>query len=136
MDVNFRKQQDLADATAAFNRDAGPMAQAGWQPTSQVYAPGQWSGGQFLVDLLLCLVLVGILIFIYMIVVKPAGSLVVTYEYRGAEGTAPLPPFDPYGKAPPGYRCGKCSKPVSPAWKGKCEHCGTRYTEVMPVART
>ncbi len=77
-----RYRGSLANATAAFQRDAANMAKNGWHPTSQTYAPGSWSCAAFLVALILCLVLVGILIFIYMLIVKPDGELVVTYEYR------------------------------------------------------
>jgi hypothetical protein len=31
--------------------------------------------------------------------------------------------------------CGKCGKPLSPAWRGKCEHCKARYAEFTPVPR-
>jgi hypothetical protein len=44
------------------------------------------------------------------------------------------PPAGPV-KAPPGYQCGRCSKPLSPAWKGKCEHCKASYAEFKPVLR-
>ena len=73
----------LAEANRAFQNDAAQMARSGYFPASQTYQPGTWSAAAFLVALLLCLVLVGILVFIYMLIVKPAGSLVVTYEYRG-----------------------------------------------------
>ena len=32
--------------------------------------------------LLLCLLLIGIVVFIYMLIVKPPGTLTVVYEYR------------------------------------------------------
>ena len=37
---------------------------------------------------------VGFFVFIYMLIVKPAGELVVTYEYRG-EGEPPAPASAP-----------------------------------------
>ncbi|MFZ0324723.1 MAG: hypothetical protein WAN48_11400 [Actinomycetes bacterium] len=87
----------LPDATTAYQRDAVTMAQSGWYPTAQTYAPGSWGAGAFLVALLLCIVLVGFLVFVYLIVVKPAGTLLVTYEYRPGEapsGAVP-PPLTP-----------------------------------------
>ena len=138
----------LPEATAAFQRDSVAMAEAGWYPASQSYVPGSWSGGAFVVALLLCIILIGILVFIYMIIVKPAGTLVVTYEYRGigassqpvaqAQGyvAPPAQAFDPYGKVPPGYVCGRCGKPLSPAWVGKCQHCRAKYVEFPPRPRT
>ena len=38
-------------------------------------------------------------------------------------------------QAPAGSSCGRCGKPLSPAWWGKCEHCGAPYTEFPPVPR-
>lgn len=59
------------------------MAAAGYYPTSQIWTPGAYGCGSFLLALLLCVILVGILIFIYMLIVKPDGTLTVTYELRG-----------------------------------------------------
>ena len=39
-------------------------------------------------------------------------------------------------QAAPGHRCGRCGKPVSPVWHGKCKHCGASYVEYPPVPRT
>ena len=60
------------------------MAAHGYVPTSQTWTPGEYGCGSFLVALLLCLLVIGILVFIYMLIVKPPGTLTVTYEYRGA----------------------------------------------------
>ena len=46
---------------------------------SQSWAPGQWGCATWLCALLLCVLLVGILIFLFMLIVKPAGTLTVTY---------------------------------------------------------
>ncbi len=37
----------------------------------------------------------------------------------------------------PGKRmaCGRCRKPLSPAWRGKCKHCGAAFAESAPVPR-
>lgn len=69
-------------ATSAFQTDAAKMAEKGYFPTSQTWAPGSYGCGAFLIALILCLVLIGILIFIYMLIVKPDGTLSVTYELR------------------------------------------------------
>jgi hypothetical protein len=69
-------------AAQAFQRDAERLAAQGYYPISQSWAPGSWGCGAFIVALLLALVLIGILIFIYMLLVKPAGTLTVTYELR------------------------------------------------------
>jgi len=39
----------------------------------------------------------------------------------------------PPGPRPVGSRCGRCGKPVSPAWKSKCNHCGAAFSEFPPV---
>jgi hypothetical protein len=71
------------DAVAAFQLEATKLADDGYRPGSQSWAQGEWGCGAWLVALLLCLVLVGILVFIFMIIVHPAGCLTVTYELSG-----------------------------------------------------
>jgi hypothetical protein len=75
-------------AAAAFQRDAQSLAAQGYYPVSQNWAQGSWGCGAFIVALILCVVLIGILIFIYMLIVKPAGTLTVTYEYRAPAASA------------------------------------------------
>ncbi len=75
-------QGSQSSATADFQRDSAYLAGHGYFPVSQSWAAGSWGCGAFLVALLLCLVLVGFLIFVYMLVVKPGGTLTVTYQYR------------------------------------------------------
>jgi hypothetical protein len=31
--------------------------------------------------------------------------------------------------------CGRCGKPLSPVWRGKCNHCGAAYSDFPPVER-
>jgi hypothetical protein len=69
-------------ATAAYQADSANMAAAGYFPTSQSWAPGAYGCGAFLVALLLCFILIGFIVFVYMLVVKPDGTLSVTYELR------------------------------------------------------
>jgi hypothetical protein len=71
-----------ARATKLFERDAADLATLGYFPTNQNWAPGQWSAGHFIVAIILCFVLIGFIVFIFMLVVKPAGTLRVTYERR------------------------------------------------------
>lgn len=71
------------ECAAAFSRDAQHMAEGGYYPVAQSWAPGSWGCGAFLLALVLAIVLVGILIFIYLLVVKPAGTLTVTYAWQG-----------------------------------------------------
>ncbi|MGA2029591.1 MAG: hypothetical protein ABSG87_05935 [Verrucomicrobiota bacterium] len=76
----YRGSQEAA--TVAFQADAAKMAKQGYFPISQTWAPGAYGCGSFLLALLLCIVLIGIIVFIYMIIVKPPGALSVTYELR------------------------------------------------------
>ncbi len=70
------------EATKAFQADSAKMANQDYYPTSQTWAPGSYGCGAFLMALLLCFVFIGILVFIYMLIVKPPGTLTVTYELR------------------------------------------------------
>ena len=65
-----------------YRKEAKRLARKGWSPVSERYEQGSWGIFAFLVALLLCLILIGILVFIYMLIVKPKGKgvLYVTYE--------------------------------------------------------
>ncbi len=83
-----------AEAMTQFQADAINMADASYFPTSQSWAPGQWSGGAFAVAILLIFFFgLGIFILAYMLIVKPDGTLTVTYERRTGsfeEKTCPM----------------------------------------------
>ena len=72
------------DAARQFQRDAAELAKSGYRPTGQTWAPGSYGCGCFLVAALLLLFVVGILILLYLIMVKPAGTLTVTYTLADA----------------------------------------------------
>ena len=74
-------------ANAAFRKDSAKMAAQGYFPSSQAWAQGAYGCGSFLLALILCVILIGILIFIYMVIVKPPGTLTVTYELRVQQST-------------------------------------------------
>ena len=76
-------------ATSAFQADATKMADQGYCPRSQTWAPGSYGCGAFLIAILLCFILIGFLVFVYMLIVKPAGTLSVTYELRSASSNLP-----------------------------------------------
>jgi len=89
--VRVYKGRQQHDATNAFQKDAAKLAQQGYVPVSQSWAQGQWGCGAFLVAIVLFVVLIGILVFIYMLLVKPEGTLTVTYHRMSAPmGGAPL----------------------------------------------
>jgi hypothetical protein len=67
---------------AQFQADAALLAQQGYVPISQVYTPGSWGLGAFIIAVVLLLFLVGILVLLYLLMVKPAGMLTVTYQLQ------------------------------------------------------
>jgi len=71
-----------AKARELFLKDADKKAKKDYYPISENYTPGKYGAGAFILALLLCFILIGILVFIYMIIVKPAGTLTVTYEHK------------------------------------------------------
>jgi len=69
------------EAAALFQRDAVVMAQSGYRPIGQSYAPGSWGAGAYLFGLVAILFFgFGLLILAYLLIVKPAGKLTVTYQ--------------------------------------------------------
>jgi len=99
-------------ATSKYRADAEKMALHGYVPTNQVWTAGSYGCGSFLVALLLCFVLIGILVFIYMLIVKPAGTLTVTYA---------LAPRAELEKT-----CPKCAERVKAA-AVVCRFCGNTF---------
>src|SRR5450759_2518927 len=81
--VRVYKGKQQADTTKEFARDAEKLAKQHYYPSSQSWAQGQWGCGAWAVAVL-CILLIGfgLLIIAYMLIVKPAGTLTVTYEYR------------------------------------------------------
>ena len=77
-------------AQRAYLKDAAKMAKKGYFPADDRWEDGKWGAGQFILALLLCLILIGIIIFIYMLLVKPPGKLTVTYKHRSAQEIASL----------------------------------------------
>jgi Uncharacterised protein family UPF0547 len=109
-----------ARAIELFQADAAKMAAQGYVPTSQSWAPGAYGCGSFLLALLLCVVIIGLLIFIYMLLVKPEGTLSVTYELRAdTVGSKILTPSEE-------KTCPKCAEQVKAAAQ-ICRFCGHSF---------
>jgi hypothetical protein len=87
-----------ADANTKFVAEAERLGAAGYAPSTQSWAAGQYGCGSFLIAVLLMIVLVGFLVFIYMLVVKPDGTLTVTYQ-RKAHAPAAAAPAAPKGES-------------------------------------
>ena len=59
------------------------MATDGYVPVSHTWAAGEWSTGAFVIAILLIFLFgLRLLILGYLLVVKPPGTLTVTYELR------------------------------------------------------
>ncbi len=110
---SYRGSQE--SASAQFQLDAATMARSGYFPTAQSYAPGSWGCGGFLIALLLCIILIGFIVFIYMLVVKPNGTLTVTYEFRGIAAPASSE-----------RTCPRCAEQVK-ASAAACRYCGHEF---------
>jgi hypothetical protein len=67
-------------AIIAFERESSTLKSKGYYPISQSYQQGLWGAGAFIFAVLLCFILVGILALIYMMIVKPNGTLTVRYK--------------------------------------------------------
>ncbi len=96
----------------AFQEDVAKMASQGYVPGSQSYAPGAYGCGSFILALLLCVVLIGFLVFVYMLIVKPDGTLTVTFVRSVAE---------------PEKTCPKCAERVKAA-ASVCRFCGYTFS--------
>ncbi len=59
----------------AFQVDATNLSAAGFKPVAQQWAQGSWGAGAFIVALLLCLVIVGLFAFLYLLIVKLAAPV-------------------------------------------------------------
>jgi hypothetical protein len=68
-------------------------------------------------------------------VVPPTQSPPVP-EWPTTSKAEPLrPTWTSQSQAGSGKVCGQCGKPLSPAWRGKCNHCGASYAEFPPADR-
>jgi hypothetical protein len=109
-----------AEATARFQADSIEMAGLGYFPTAQSWAPGRWGAGAFIVALLLCFFIIGFLVFVYMLIVRPDGTLTVTYAWRTA--------------AVEEKTCPKCAERIK-AQALVCHFCGYEFAHAEDLRR-
>ncbi len=105
-------------AARKFEADAAKLAVEGYLPTSQSWARGSYGCLAFLMALLLCLIVIGIVIFIYMLIVPPEGTLSVTYTLQQPK---PAPSAVADEKV-----CPRCAEHVKVA-ATVCRFCGHEF---------
>ena len=54
---------------------------------------------------------------------------------RAAPVTLAPQPWGPNSYPGNQMACGRCNKPLSPAWRGKCKHCGEAFADYNPIPR-
>ena len=109
-------------ATNEFRRDAARMASRGLVPTSQTWAPGSYGAGSFILALLFCFLAIGFFVILYMLIVKPAGTLTVTYavDLSASSGSEEK-------------TCPQCAETVKRAAL-VCRFCGHAFPEIEQTA--
>jgi hypothetical protein len=94
------------EANEQFEIDKQKASKDNYYPISERYEKVGYSSSDFITAAILCIFIVGLFIFIYMLIVKPKGQLVVVYEKGKKTKICPL-----------------CAEEVKIQAK-VCKHCG------------
>ena len=78
--VRTYRAHQQSEAIASYVKDAETLAQRGYVPAGQSWGDGQWDGGYFLIALILSLFGIGLILLAYMAIIRPDGTLCVTYQ--------------------------------------------------------
>jgi hypothetical protein len=82
--VRTYRGRQQSEAIASYVNDAETLAQRGYEPAGQSWGDGQWDGGFFLIALVLSLFGIGLILLVYMAIIRPDGTFCVTYRLRAA----------------------------------------------------
>jgi hypothetical protein len=105
---------NIVSARELFMRDSNWKAKKGYYPISENWVAGSHSFGSFLIALLLCFVFIGFVILVYLLVIKPPGTLTVTYTLQEARSTQVIVKQN---------NCPQCAGTVQ-GTANKCSFCG------------
>lgn len=82
--VRTYRGRQQSEAIASYVKDAELLAQRGYAPVGQSWGDGQWDGGYFLIALILSLFGIGLILLAYMAIIRPDGTLCITYQVRAS----------------------------------------------------
>lgn len=82
--IRTYRGHDQAAAVRAYVTDAANLAARGYEPVGQSWGDGQWDGVLFVIAVVLSLFGVGLIVLAYMAVMRPDGTLLVTYRLASA----------------------------------------------------
>jgi hypothetical protein len=88
--VRTYRGHEQSAAIASYVKDAEALAERGYAPAGQSWGDGQWDGIYFLIALLLSLVGIGLILLAYMAIIRPDGTLCVTYRLSADSLTTPV----------------------------------------------
>lgn len=92
---------DQQTTAVAFQGDAAGLAALGYAPISQSYAPGQHGTSSYVIAVLLIFVGgLGLIVLGYLLIVKPPGTLTVTYRKDAPTTAVPTAAVPPVASVP------------------------------------